>query len=142
MFIVQWIKLAQTNPSLHALSYLLQIYSRVLLEEFKFTNFFHWSHKVLETFESCGFSNFVVVVTSISNSIVCKHAQNTFGCLNGVQSNNTTCIFLLYKIVIMCINILHDFEEQKVMHLILMTKKVIALNKMFYKITSHKFDNG
>jgi hypothetical protein len=84
---------------------------------------FFIGHKVLEVFESCGISNFVVVVTSISNLIVCKHAQSTFGCLNGVQSNNTTCIFLLYKIVVMCINILHDLEEQRVMHLILLTKR-------------------
>ncbi len=120
----------------------LQIYSCVLLEEFKFTNFFHWSHKVLEAFESCGFSNFVVVITSISNLIVCKHAESAFGCLNGVQSNNTTHIFLLYKIFVMCINIPHDLEEQRVMHLILMTKKMIVLNQMFYKITLHKFNDG
>ncbi len=61
---------------------------------------------------------------------------------NGVQSNNTTCIFPLYKIIIMCINILHDLEEQCVMHLILMKKKVVILNQMFYKITSHKFHDG
>jgi hypothetical protein len=74
--------------------------------------------------------------------IVCKHAKSAFGCLNGVQSNNTTHIFLLYKIFVMCINIPHDLEEQRVMHLILMTKKMIVLNQMFYKITLHKFNDG
>jgi hypothetical protein len=28
------------------------------------------------------------------------------------------------------------------MHSLLTTKKVIVLNQMFYKITSHKFNNG
>jgi hypothetical protein len=100
----------------------LQIYSCVLFEEFKFTNFFHWYHKVLKICKSCGFSNFVLVVTSISNLIICHHAKSFFAGPNGIQSNNMTCIFFLSKIVVMCINIFHDLEEQWVMHLILTTK--------------------
>jgi hypothetical protein len=42
--------------------------------------------------------------------------------LDGAQSNNTACIYLLYEIIVMCIDVIHDAEEQCVMHLISMTK--------------------
>ncbi len=97
MFIVQWIKHAQTNPSLHALSSFFQIYSRRLLEEFKFINFFHSFHKLLERFQNCCFSNFVVVITSVNNLIVCKHAQRTFACLMEFNPTMPHAYFLYTK---------------------------------------------
>jgi hypothetical protein len=67
--------------------------------------------KYLKYLKSCGFSNFVLVVTSISNLIFCKCAQSSFVGPNGIQSNNTTCIVFLYKIVVMWINIFHDLRS-------------------------------
>lgn len=71
----------------------------------------------------------------------CNHQQ--LGCmqacafLDGVQFDNTTCIYLLYKINVVCIDVIHDAEEQCVMHLISMMKKLIVVDRMFYKIISH-----
>jgi hypothetical protein len=56
--------------------------------------------------------------------------------LDGVQSNNTICIFFLYEMTIMCTNV-HDAKKQYGTHSILMTKKPIIVDQMFYKIISH-----
>jgi len=49
--------------------------------------------------------------------------------LDGVQFDNTTCIYLLYEIIVMCINVIHDVEEQCVTHLISTIKKLIVVDK-------------
>jgi hypothetical protein len=68
---------------------------------------------------------------------ICKHAHCTCAFLDGGQSNNTTCIYLLYEITIMCIDVIHDVEEQCATDSILTMKKSIIVDRMFCKIISH-----
>ncbi len=91
----------------------------------------------------CKHSNVVLSLTlqyslqSVNSLAICKHAHCTCAFLDGAQSDNTTCISLLYKIAIICIDVIHDAKEQCVMHLILTMKKLIVIDWMFCKIISH-----
>jgi hypothetical protein len=49
--------------------------------------------------------------------------------LDGVQFDNTTCIYLLCEIIVVCIDVIHDVEEQCVTHLISMMKKSIVVDQ-------------
>ncbi len=92
---------------------------------------------MLQAFECCVFSNFAILIIGISSLAICKHAHCTCAFLDGAQFDNTTCIFLLYEIIVVCTNVIHDAKEQCVTHSISMTKKFIIVDQMFYKIILH-----
>jgi hypothetical protein len=122
--------------SLHSLSIFFQICLCGFLGKLWFENFLNCSHKMPQTFKCCAFSDSTIIIVGINNLAICKHAHCTCAFLDGAQSNNTTCISLLYEITIMCTNVIHDVEEQCAMHFISMTKKSIVVDWMFYKIIS------
>jgi hypothetical protein len=87
---------------------------------------------MLQTLECCALSNFAILIAGVNNLAMQKCAF-----LDRAQFNNTTCIFLLYEILVVCTYVIHDVEEQCVTHLLSTTKKQIVVDRMFYKIIFH-----
>jgi len=92
---------------------------------------------MLQTLECCAFSNSAILIVGIYSSVICKHAHYTCAFLDGAQFDNTTCISLLYEIIVVCTNVIHDAKEQCVTHSISTTKKSIIVDRMLCKIILH-----
>jgi len=137
MHTVQWSKHAWL-PSFYIHSQLLfQVYLCGFPKKNLFKDFLDYFHKMLQTLKCRAFSNSAILIASINNLAICKHAHCTCAFLDGAQFDNTAFIYILYKMIAICTDVIHDVEEQCVTHLIPMMKKPIFVDWMFCKIILH-----
>lgn len=63
------------------------------------------------------------------------HSNNTF--LQSKQTHGATNVLLLHEVSITCIHKVHNLEQQKVPHQVTMTKFLVIIDQVSYKVVTH-----